>query len=253
MLFGWMDAKLAYLMKFSAKHAALYPAASQILILSDMAATITGSAYVETNTKRMLPVVELLVKNGVFTENPPKMLFHVLSAGGAAQLLWLARALRNSPQITAPNSRPPTGIIFDSAPGALNFHALHHIMTMSLAGYQKILGSAGALALIIILKMHSAFSGRPVMHQFIHSGLIAPRILEWTDKGTPRLYVYSDGDRLALVGDVREHVARAQEAGLAVRVEEFRGSGHVGHATADPERYWSAVQFLWGDVVRAKL
>lgn len=63
--------------------------------------------------KRLRPAVELLSKNGLFTSNPPAMLFHVFSGGlcsrrlqhrnphfppaGSYELLWLALALRSFP------------------------------------------------------------------------------------------------------------------------------------------------------------
>ena len=34
-----------------------------------------------------------------------------------------------------------------------------------------------------------------------------------------------------------------------VRVEKFSGTRHVGHAKADPERYWGAVSEMWGVAV----
>ncbi|KAJ7157257.1 hypothetical protein C8R46DRAFT_959174 [Mycena filopes] len=250
-IFGWMDAKLSHIMKYSTKYSALYPAASQILIQSDAGASYSASA--KFNTDRMQPVVKLLSECGLFSVNPPGIIFHVFSAGGTAQLLWLARALKATPRPNPPGPTPPTGIIFDSTPGAFTYAALHRIMTVPLKGYQKLLGSVGVPIMWILDKTNPLLSLRPTMQTFIHQGISSPRILDWTDAATPRLYLYSDTDPLILVGDVRKHIAGAQSAGFRLSAEEFHGSGHVQHATLAPERYWTAVEALWGDVVRAKL
>ncbi|KAJ7623620.1 hypothetical protein FB45DRAFT_926253 [Roridomyces roridus] len=255
LIFAWMDAKFLHIMKYSSKYSALFPSAAQILIQSDMAASCSGTSAM--NLRRMQPLVKLMSEYGVFSENPPRMLFHAFSAGGTAQLLWLARALRDATKTNFPRLKPRTGIIFDSTPALFDYPALIRLSMpsySSMMAYQKLFGLVGVTALWIVDNANGLLRIRPgSMQQFIHGGMNNPRILEWTDSDTPRLYLYSDADYLMQVAPVRAHIAGVRKAGMMnVSAEEFRGSGHVQHASKDPERYWVAVRQLWVDVVRPK-
>ncbi len=63
-----------------------------------------------------------------------------------------------------------------------------------------------------------------------------------------RLYVYSTGDDMVRWQDVEEHAEEAREKGYAVDLEKFGKSGHAAHLILDPERYWRAVERVWGMV-----
>jgi hypothetical protein len=95
-------------------------------------------------------------------------------------------------------------------------------------------------------------TGNPSTHDFIRDGLNNPKIFPWMDSGTPRLYLYSDADQYSRVEDVKEHIEAAKKKGLNVREEYFRGSQHVQHSKAEPDRYWKAVRSIWGDAVRVR-
>lgn len=61
----------------------------------------------------------------------------------------------------------------------------------------------------------------------------------------PRLYLYSNADRIIPGEEVRAHAEVARRAGVEVAEEVFEGSAHVSHARADAGRYWAAVRGLW--------
>ncbi|KAJ7623619.1 hypothetical protein FB45DRAFT_111334 [Roridomyces roridus] len=249
LIFSWMDGQLRHIMKYSQKYSALFPSAAQIIIQADKAACYTGSSNM--NMRRIHPVVKLMVQNGLLSEHPPRMLFHAFSGGGACQLLWLARALRD---ITPPK-KTSTGIIFDSVPGTFNCRTITRFtIPPSPTLYQTLLGSFSVVRLWTLNEVYPWLYIRPgTVHQFIHDGMNHPRMLEWTDSVTPRLYLYSDADYLMQVASVRAHIAGVRKAGMMnVSAEEFRGSEHVQHAHKDPERYWGAVRQLWADVVQPK-
>ena len=116
--------------------------------------------------------------------------------------------------------------------------------------------------------------GGPVLHE-VRERLNAPQILPgYTSTnneegqgdrnggsgiGTiPRLYVYSEKDKLTPVSEVQSHVALAREAGFDVRTLVFEDAPHVASAKVDPVRYWGAVDEVWRDAmskvrVKAKL
>jgi len=62
----------------------------------------------------------------------------------------------------------------------------------------------------------------------------------------PRLYLYSTKDELIPYKDVEEHGLEAREKGVEVRMERFEKSSHVGHARVEGERYWNAIEEVWG-------
>ncbi len=74
-----------------------------------------------------------------------------------------------------------------------------------------------------------------------------PLILPWTTASTPRLYLYSDTDRMIARHAVEEHIALAKTAGLNTHVVLFHGSPHVAHARTHPEKYWEAVKSTWAE------
>jgi hypothetical protein len=61
-----------------------------------------------------------------------------------------------------------------------------------------------------------------------------------------RCYVYSDADDLVSWKDTESHASEAERKGWVVRRELYRGSAHVGHMRAEPERYWGIVKDYLG-------
>ncbi|KAJ7444294.1 hypothetical protein FB451DRAFT_76333 [Mycena latifolia] len=249
LIFGWLGATLPHLMKYAATYSKAYPAAAQVVVLSDVVAAITGSR--ETNINRQRPIVEKLVQLGLLNETPPRLLLHVFSGGGASQLLWLALALKAVPPNHARKSA--TCLILDSTPGSFHHADLQRVLTVSLKGLARYFMLGAASVLSLVLKARSVISGHPLVHNFIRDGLNNPKLLPWMDETVPRLYLYSDADQQSPVGAVQEHIAAAKKLGFNVREELFLGSPHVQHSKRDPIRYWGAVHSRWGEAVRAKL
>ncbi|KAF8130040.1 hypothetical protein K438DRAFT_1740303 [Mycena galopus ATCC 62051] len=248
LVFGWFGARLSHLVKYCAKYSELYPAASQLIIQSDMVWGAWESRAAYTNRQR--PILEKLAQLGLFGPTPPRLLIHVLSNGGAAQLLWLGLALQSR---LCRDTQPLTCLVIDSSPGSVLHADVQAGLTSSLTGSKRLVGLAVASLIYFGLWTKSTISGRPTIHDFMRNGLSNPRILPWMDSSTQRLYLYSDADQTTLVGDVKEHIEAAKEKGLNIREEYFLGSDHVQHSKKYPERYWGAVCSTWHDVVRSKL
>ncbi|KAF8130036.1 hypothetical protein K438DRAFT_1948430 [Mycena galopus ATCC 62051] len=202
-------------------------------------------------TNRQRPILEKLAQLGLFGPTPPRLLIHILSSGGAIQLLWLGLALQS--RLCGDTQQPLTCLIIDSSPGSLRHADVQTFLTSSITGLKRLVGLAVVSLIYFGVWTKSTISGRPMIHDFMRDGLRDPHILPWMDPSTHRLYLYSDADQTTLVGDVKEHIEAAKEKGLNVREEYFLGSDHVQHSRKYPERYWGAVRSTWDDTVRSKL
>ncbi|CAK5261988.1 unnamed protein product [Mycena citricolor] len=250
-LLPWLDAKASHLKYYTSKYASLYPSATQIVIQSDYKALIGGTAF---NAERLAPAVEILTQLGVLSAAPPPILFHAMSGGGVAQLLHLAIAIRRHhlPNVP-PSHQVPVAFVFDSGPSTYHGSDLRNAMTMTYPpGVQKAAVFMTAQLLWTDLCARAALGLAELPQDVVLPGVLNPTLFPWTERATPRLYVFSDTDAMSLVPGVRAHVQEARERGLNVSVEEFNGSRHVGHAFADPKRYWSAVQRVWDEAVIVK-
>ncbi|KAJ7196223.1 hypothetical protein GGX14DRAFT_473804 [Mycena pura] len=250
-IFGWASAGLSHLLKYSRQYTAFFPSASQLIIQCDLTAMALGTT--ETNVRRQGPVVEQLERLGLFTEQPPRMLIHVFSSGGAAQLLWLALAIDRMPP--PPNNAHPllACLILDSTPTPCQVTDFQRGLAGASTGPAKLAASTISTVVYTAAQLLAAISLRPALRPFVRHGLNNPRLFPWINTTTPRLYLYSDADAVARVSSVREHIARARAAGLNVREVRFEKSPHVLHARVYPEQYWAAVSARWRDAVRAKL
>ncbi|KAJ7983177.1 hypothetical protein DFH06DRAFT_1172597 [Mycena polygramma] len=251
LLFGWLGAKLPQLMKYSTKYSEMYPAAAQVIIGADNVAAVIGSRA--TNVKRQTPILEKLAQLGLFGENPPRVLIHIFSGGGAIQLLWLALAQKSRAPKLAQNARALACLVIDSAPGSFKHADARRTFTTGLTGFTKQVGLALASLVYIGGQTKSFITGTPSGHNFIRDGLNDPQIFPFMDSATPRLYLYSDSDRFSPVGSVKDHIEAAKQKGLNIQEEYFLGSPHVQHSRIYPDRYWDAVTARWGDTVRSKL
>ena len=77
--------------------------------------------------------------------------------------------------------------------------------------------------------------------------LLLSRYLNDTFSRSPRLYVYSKEDLLIPHRCIEQHAVAARDLGIAVTLEEFKGTAHVSHIRTEENarRYWEAVETLW--------
>lgn len=148
-----------------------------------------------------------------------------------------------------PPAKPfPTCIIIDSAPGKGGIRTALEAFTISIKS--RILKAIayvllGAWMFLYTLTLTLRRKQGPI--EEIRSKLNNPLILPWTTANTPRLYLYSDADRLIPYHAVEEHVALAKTIGLNAHAVQFHGSPHVAHARTHPEKYWEAVKSTWAE------
>jgi len=64
-------------------------------------------------------------------------------------------------------------------------------------------------------------------------------------KDVPRVYMYSESDKIVDAPDIEIHAEEAKELGWPVNMVKFEGSGHAAHMMKHEARYWEAVTALW--------
>jgi hypothetical protein len=101
----------------------------------------------------------------------------------------------------------------------------------------------------IALGLSLLFGNRILLMENIQTDMCNPHVLPWMGLHTPRLYIFSRKDKLIPWQGVIHHAETAKERGMNVRCELYEESGHVGHRRAEPERYWSSVQEVWGAAI----
>lgn len=175
-----------------------------------------------------------------------------MNVGGSLHLILLASILRSLSPAGWPKFLrcPASALIIDSSPGG---RSLRNIINAFVAQVRNPLIrtflAIFALGLYgLDLALFKLFGvTRRIDH--IEEQLLNPSLLPWMAKDTPRLYFFSKKDDMVPWEEVKAHTEKAREAGLAVRTELFEDSPHVAHARKDPERYWIAVQNLWGEAL----
>lgn len=167
--------------------------------------------------------------------------------GGGLQLLALSQKLH---AIETPRDPPAVALILDSVPGRMELvgslnamlGAVKSPLMWYLLSIPLIVVYYGTIALSFVTRTELEIDR-------LRNGLNQQSILPWTTKDTPRLYLYSDTDKLVREKAVVEHMADATGLGLNARGVLFKGSAHVAHARQDPDRYWMEVLDTWKEAV----
>lgn len=254
-VFGWLNAEPQYLKKYIEPMQKLFPTSSIVVIRSDNSLYFKPESSLETT---LAPVVQML--RGELTGPTPTrgILLHTFSNGGGLQVVKLRRVLSRISSASPtenPSPRIPTGLVLDSTPASdpllssINTWAPDHPVLHALA-------VPPIVALYAVFIATNALCGHPPIFRELRETLNTPDLLPTvtprTDAAaTPRLYIYSDGDRVTPAHEVEEHIREARARGFDVDAERFGATPHVAHMRADPERYWRAVVRLWTRVVSA--
>ncbi|CAG8959230.1 hypothetical protein HYFRA_00012588 [Hymenoscyphus fraxineus] len=236
LLLGWMDALPRHLSKYAAAYENLYPS-SRILIVTTSALDI--SIYSRAaNWKRVEPALEVLYS---LDADGAKILMHLFSNGGAFTGMLLANGYREK----MGKVLPVCGMVLDSSPGRTRHEATIRAFSLGMPK-NVVLRTIGVFLLRVFLvcwRVNDILRRQPNLIDQVRVELNDPAVFE---AGAKRLYVYSVNDDMVEWRDVEEHIKEAKERGYGVEVGRFEGSGHVAHMLFDSERYWGAVERLWG-------
>ncbi|KAJ7693431.1 hypothetical protein B0H17DRAFT_1199937 [Mycena rosella] len=259
-LFGWMDAPTRLMTKYAMNHRYRWPS-SDIAIVQSHPAFIWTSE--EGRDEKLRPLANYLVSK-VYRQ-PERaasgILLHVISNGGAFQLITLSRVLHSivssSSDIPRRNIRLAT--IIDSAPGTGEYSSLLTTLTTGVKSPAvKALTNVPVTLFYLVVRLRRAALGEENLFTDLHSRLQSPDLLPRSDSLAPRLYIYSIADAMVPFASVEKHISVLQSRSSApfdIAVEKFTTSQHVLHERHDPARYWSAVRAVWerSAPVRTKL
>jgi len=260
-LFGWMDAPLRILEKYAVKHRHRWPS-SDIVIVQSHPAFIWSSQEKRNNTLK--PLADYLVST-IYRQRgsvPNGILLHVISNGGAFQLITLSQLLKSILQAEpASNINHGTAIrmatIFDSTPGRGEYSSLLSTLTTDVKSpiMKAFLTLPGSMVYLAIVLRRTAV-GDANLFNLLHTYVQQQGLLPLAEGYAPRVYIYSTEDKMVPFTSVENHVSTLKgNPSFDVRAEKFAGSQHVQHEKRDPERYWKAVEDVWerSGPVRARL
>ncbi|KAJ7045943.1 hypothetical protein C8F04DRAFT_939792, partial [Mycena alexandri] len=247
-----VDAPPRLLSKYAVKHRLRWPS-SDIFIVQSHPGFIFAPQ--EKRVCILVPLVDYLVST-IYRQRgsvPGGMLLHVISNGGAFQLVTLAQLLESvlpSERLTTNHGTSiPLAAIFDSTPGISEYASLLATVTANVKSPALKTMLTPAVMLIFAL-------GRPNLFVLLHTRLDTQGLLPLADGYAPRLYIYSEDDQMIPFTAVEKHIEGLKaNPSFDVTVEKFSGSQHVQHERHDRERYWNAVYTLWDRSlpIRAKL
>ncbi|TCD67588.1 hypothetical protein EIP91_012218 [Steccherinum ochraceum] len=249
---GWMDAKLRALLSYMTKYNAIYPGATQILVLSRQAATWASKA---NNLKALEPAADLLKGFGLSEGTSPNTLVHVFSNGGGFQLMHLAEVLHQTPFSASESAAPSAGcLILDSVPGDASLRSSLRAFTAPIKFLpMKLLAYIPLTMAWCVLVGLTRITGKPDPIASLRQFLNQHNFLPWFTARAPRVYIYSEEDLIVPSTAIEEHIAETkQKHGFPVTAEVFPRSPHVAHARTDPDRYWSIVRNTWIEALKTK-
>jgi hypothetical protein len=186
--------------------------------------------------------VEICRRPNLKSGSSASILLHVFSEGGSNKACELAEAYFN----TTGRRLPVSALCLDSTPGHPRFGRLCNALGKSLPQIPVLrhaslfVGTALLGAVWITYNVFIGFDNNVITKT-------RERLLDTThfDPTAPRCYLYSQDDALIAWQDVKEHAEISMECGIPVNEVMFQGSGHVGHARQEPQRYWDAVMATW--------
>ncbi|KAJ7452775.1 hypothetical protein B0H11DRAFT_2072948 [Mycena galericulata] len=247
-LFGWMDAPLRLLKKYAMNHRLYWPS-SDIIIVQSHPAWIWSSEKKRADMLRPLASYLISTIYCLPRELRGGILLHVLSNGGAFQLITLSKVLVSSESSvirTGESIRLAT--ILDSTPGTGEYSSLLATITTGVksAGVRTILTIPVSM-LYLALRLRSVVMGEGNLFTRLHVGLQTEELLPRTDMHAPRVYIYSATDSMVPARSVEKHISVLKKSNFSfdIEVEKFTGSQHILHERNDPVRYWNAVRRTW--------
>lgn len=241
-LFGWMGAKLAHVQKYAGQYRSQYPNASIAIVQSRM------EHFFDSVSKReqsFLPLIDFLKQNGLLNNRQPRIVIHTFSNGGSFQLMNFSRMLA---KVLPEHTPGQIALVFDSLPGyATLSETIVAVSASTLPSPMRSVLVALVTLIFACFIVIDTIRGKKSWIQDVRATLNDPNLLPWTTKNTPRLYLYSDGDKMISTDAVEEHMAGAKEQGLRVSAHKFKGSPHVSHARMYTESYWAEVKSIWNE------
>ncbi|KAJ5103871.1 hypothetical protein N7532_004400 [Penicillium argentinense] len=234
----WMNAPPRALAKYAVEYRRLVPTVRIVFVRSssnDFFVRATEGAQ----QARVTPAVDA-ISSFATPENP--VFIHLFSNGGLSKTTHLLKAYKAATGTPLPFS----SMIVDSAPGTASLRSAVRAFSFALPKMWilRLLGKTFLWLSLIMIKVIQAITRAPDVISRARKVINDLSLVQAVNaKGVPtRCYIYSDADDLVDYHDVELHASETEAAGWLVRRELFRGSPHVGHMRAEPDRYWGIVK-----------
>jgi hypothetical protein len=248
-IYGWGDASLKHVVKYTAGYQSLFPRSKIIAVLSPILKAMTLS--LDGRIRSMRPVVEeaFREKEGLGQELSPKprtILMHVMSNTGGMNFAATFEAYRRMYNHPMPHNL----LVLDSCPGstaytAANVRRFAFAMTVGTAAWfpwPKSVTQWLWFCVLYVLRGLELLVGRESAANFAVKATNSDVL---TVKSAPRLYLYSKEDAIIYWEDIEKNAADAASKGYRVDRKVFQGSPHVGHMRIWPKEYWQAILQAW--------
>jgi hypothetical protein len=169
-----------------------------------------------------------------------RILVHLFSNGGTLAFNDICEIYRQGTGHVIPTK----AIIFDSCPGRPT--PAEGWAAMSLMLPKGILWYPAAATILLLLGVIAIGRYGLNMPTFIDKVFLKMNDWDVVDKRAKRLYVWSEKDLIVAARDPKEHARLAREEDVSVEVLEEKETAHMQAHVKDQERYWGAVERLWG-------
>jgi hypothetical protein len=248
-IYGWGDASLKHVSKYTAGFHSLFPSSKIIAVLSPILKAMTLS--LDQRIRSMEPVVEEAFRenNDSGKELSPSrrtILMHVMSNTGGMNFAATFEAYRRMYHHPMPHNL----LVLDSCPGSTeytpaNVRRFAFAMTVGTAAWfpwPKSVTQWMWFFGLYILRGLEVLVGRESAANFAVKATNSDVL---TVKTASRLYLYSKEDAIINWEDIESHAGAAAGKGYRVDRKIFSGSPHVGHMRHWPEEYWKAILQAW--------
>ncbi|KAG8896299.1 hypothetical protein FRC00_006141 [Tulasnella sp. 408] len=235
LIFGWMDAQLQHIHKYTETYHRLYPGATQIIVRSHSNWWWTKE---ELSIEGVLPVAKIV--NEAY--NPKRTLIHAFSNGGALVLVNVAQALH---RLTGKTDLPlpARAVVFDSCPGDSNFSGGVKAFTGWIKNpIMRNIAGAFAVSSMTLLWLYNTAAGIEDPFVTMRKRLLDPVFLPQI---ASRTYIYSKIDELVPAQVVEHHAQESKKLGMDVVLKAYDTTPHVNHLKQDPDGYWAIVKDAW--------
>jgi hypothetical protein len=241
----WMNAPPRALAKYVVEYRRLVPSA-RIIFVRSSSIDFIWRLRTETRRARVTPAMEAM-RGLVTPENP--VFVHLFSNGGLSNITHLLQAWKNATGTPLPIS----AMILDSAPGSPSLRSGLKAFSFALPQMWilRLLGKSLLFVVLVLFKLIHVLRIFPDPISLARKVVNDPSLVRAVNPEgkLARCYVYSDTDDLVDWRDTESHALDAEKKGWVVRRELFKGSPHVGHMRAEPDRYWGIVKEYLGPLV----
>ncbi|KAJ5132967.1 hypothetical protein N7448_007125 [Penicillium atrosanguineum] len=233
----WMNAPPRALAKYVVEYRRMMPS-SRIVFMRSSSNDFFWGSNARAQQARVAPAVEAL--RTLAPESPVFM--HLFSNGGLSNTTNLLQAYFKA----TGKPLPISSTIIDSAPGTATIAAAMRAFSFALPQMWilRLISKSFLWLSLILVKVVQTIRRSPgpigLARKVINDTSLVKAV---NPKGVPtRCYIYSDADELVDFHDVEMHASESEACGWIVHRELFKGTPHVGHMRAEPDRYWGIVK-----------